>query len=127
MCGLCKHPSQNSTHRFYNCSRVQSVWDYLSQITRNTSIEHAFSETCSILNVFNVLKNHPLILLTNYTRKMMESAHCSEVQIHPNTMLYKILHMSDIFSCNDKKFHSIWSEITNTCKDMLKPFNPQIL
>ena len=127
MCGLCKNPSQNSTHRFFSCPRILPVWDHLTEITRNTSIEHAFSETCAILNVFNVPKDHPLITLTNYTRKLIESAQCSEVQIHPNTMLYKILHMSEIFAHNDTKFNSIWSEIANKSKNMIKPFNPQIL
>ena len=72
-------------------------------------------------------KDHPLITLTNYTRKLIESAQCSEIQVHPNTMLYKILHLSEIFVLNDIKFSSIWTEIANKCKDMIRPFNPQIL
>ena len=127
MCSLCKHPTQNSNHQFYSCPRIKPVWEFLSEITKNTSIEHAYTETCSILNIFNVPKNHPLILLTNYTRKLIDSAHCNDIQIHPNTMLYKILNMSDIFSHNDTRFSSAWTEIKVKCKEMLKPFNPQIL
>ena len=104
MCSICKHPTQNSNHRFYRCPRIKPVWDFLSEITKGTSIEHAYTETCSILNIFNVSKNHPLILLTNYTRKLIDSARCNDIQIHPNTMLYKILSMSDIFSHNDARF-----------------------
>ena len=127
MCSLCKHPTQNSNHRFYSCPRIKPVWDFLSEITKNTSIEHAYSETCSILNVFNVPKNHPLVLLTNYTRKLIDSAHCNGIHIHPNTMLYKILNLSEVFSYNDVRYTLAWTEIKNNCKKMLKPFNPQIL
>ena len=127
MCSLCKHPTQNSTHRFYSCPRIKPIWEFLSEITKNTSIEHAYTETCSILNVLNVPKNHPLILLTNYTRKLIDSAHCNDSQIHTNTMLYKILNMSDIFSYKDARFSLVWSDIKYKCKEMLRPFNPQLL
>ena len=32
-CGLCRNPTQNSTHRFYSCPRILPVWDFLSEIT----------------------------------------------------------------------------------------------
>ena len=124
-CTLCTHPSQNSTHRFYHCPHIKPVWDCLSDITKDTPIQHQFSFSCSIINVQDVPKNHPLILLTNYTRLIIDRAHINSLKIHPNTFLHKILNLAEIFSAN-YKHETAWANIAHNCKKMLKPFNPQI-
>ena len=126
-CKLCKHPTQNSTHRFYSYPNITPVWDLMSEITKNTPIEHAFSETCSIINVIGVPMNHQLILLTNFTGFQIESAHCNKRRIHPNALIYKNLNLSGILKYNDNRYRYTWSEISNQCKEMLKLFNPQFL
>ena len=126
-CTLCLHPSQNSTHRFYDCKFIQPVWEFLSEILKDTSIAHTFTLKCAIVNVTNRPINHPLILLTNYTRLLIDKAHIGGIKIHPNTFLYKLMNLSDIFSKNDPKYCEKWQEIGYKCRLLLKPFNPQIL
>ena len=126
-CTLCSYPSQNSKHRFFNCKFIQPVWEFLSNILQDTSIAHTFTLKCAIINVMNKPANHPLILLTNYTRLLIDRAHIGNTKIDPNTFLYKIMNLSDIFSKNDLKYCSIWNEIGYKCRVLLKPFNPQIL
>ena len=126
-CTLCLHPTQDSSHRFYFCPFIKPVWDFLSKITEGTSITHTFSYSCAIINVRGTSKNHPLVLLTNFTRLLINKAHINGTKIHPNTYLYKILHLADIFQANDHKFKITWEEIGVKCRQKLKPFNPQIL
>ena len=124
-CHLCPHPEQDSSHRFFHCGRVKPVWEFLSEITKNTSTPHDFSFKCAILNVEGYSKNHPLTLLTNYTRLLIDKAHQSGNNIHPNTFLYKILNLANIF---DSTGHNkIWAEISTSCKKLLSPFNPQLI
>ena len=56
-CMLCLHPAQDSSHRFYFCPFIKPVWDFLSEITENTSISHTFSFSCAIINVKEASKN----------------------------------------------------------------------
>ena len=124
-CQLCPHPQQDSAHRFFHCNRIKPVWELLSEIMENTSTPHIFTYKCAILNIEGVPKNHPLILLTNYTRLLIDKAHLSGNNIHPNTFLYKILNLANIFDITGK--HRIWAEISTNCKILLSPFNPQLL
>ena len=124
-CQLCLHPQQDSTHRFFHCTHIQPVWNLLTEILKNTTSPHQFSLKCAILNVEGPPKNHPLILLTNYTRLLIEKAHLTYTKVHPNTFLYKILHLADIFKHTDR--HPLWDEIALSCKQLLSPYNPQIL
>merc|ERR1711954_566135 len=83
-------------------------------------------------------KNHPLIILTNITRHIIDKAHSNSTTIHPNTILYKILNHAEIFasfeaqkesvgnaSHSSLKFSEIWSSIADSCQNLLKPKNPQ--
>ena len=88
-CTLCLHPSQNSTHRFFHCKFVQTVWEFLCEITKDTSIAHTFTFACAIVNVTNRHKNHPLILLTNFMRLLIDKARINNIKIHPNTFSTK--------------------------------------
>ena len=124
-CQLCTYPQQDSAHRFFLCTRIKPVWALLSEILESTSSPHTFSHKCAILNIEGVPKNHPLTLLTNYTRLLIDKAHTSGNNIHPNTFLYKILHLADIFYTTNS--HRLWAEILERCKTLLSPFNPQIL
>ena len=126
-CTLCLHPKQDSAHRFYSCQFIKPVWDFLSDISKDTTIAHNFTFSCAINNVMNEPKNHPLTLLTNYTRLIINRDHINNFKIHPNTFLHKIFNLSDIFCANDQKYQKIWAEIGEKCRQMLKPFNPQIL
>ena len=107
------------------CSQVRPVWNLMTEIMRNTTTPHEFSFKCAILNIEGLPKNHPLILLTNYTRLLIEKAHLSGINIHPNTFLYKILNLANIFGTTDR--HKMWEEISLSCKHLLSPFNPQLL
>ena len=124
-CQLCPHPQQDSAHRFFFCSRIKPVWELLSEIMKNTTIPHEFTFKCAILNIEGLSKNHPLILITNYTRLLIEKAHQSGNNIHPNTFLYKILNLANIFEVTGK--NKTWTEISMSCKTLLSPFNPQLL
>ena len=124
-CQLCPHPQQDSAHRFFQCTKVRPVWALLSEILASTSSPHTFTQKCAILNIEDVPKNHPLILLTNYTRLLIDKAHNSGNNIHPNTFLYKILNLANIFDITGK--NRIWAEISTNCKTLLSPFNPQLL
>ena len=97
----------------------------MTEIMRNTTTPHEFSFKCAILNIEGLPKNHPLILLTNYTRLLIEKAHLSGTNIHPNTFLYKILNLANIFGTTDR--HKMWEEISLSCKHLLSPFNLQLL
>ena len=124
-CHLCPHPEQDSAHRFFFCNRIKPVWELLSEIMKNTTIPHEFTFKCAILNVEGFSKNHPLILVTNYTRLLIEKAHQSGNNIHPNTFLYKILNLANIFDATGR--NKMWAEISTSCKKLLSPFNPQLL
>ena len=126
MCTLCPHPEQDSAHRFFHCKRIKPVWEFLSEITKNTSVPHEFSFKCAIINIQETSKNHPLILLTNYTRLLIDKAHQNSTVIHPNTFLHKIINLANIFEIagSDKK---IWAEISKSCRELLSPFNPQMI
>ena len=107
-CRLCNHPTQNSTHRFYSCHHIVQVRAFLFEITENIQIQHSFSLSDAILNVQNVPKNHPLVLITNYTRLIIDRAHTNSSKTHQNTFLDKFLHLAEIFQLNDAKFPKIW-------------------
>ena len=126
MCTLCPHPEQDSAHRFFHCKKVKPVWEFLSKITKNTTISHNFSFKCAIINIEGCPKNHPLILLTNYTRLLIDKAHINGNTIHPNTFLYKIMNLANIFEMTGQN-GKIWAEISESCKKLLSPFNPQLL
>ena len=98
----------------------------LSEINRGTTIAFTFTATCAIVNVRGVPKNHPLMLLADFTRLIINKAHFNNLKTHPNTFLYKILHMSDIFCANDAKYKDKWGEISERCRQLLTLFNPQI-
>merc|ERR1711954_436020 len=66
-------------------------WQLLTHITSQTPHPHDFSITTAILNIMHLPKNHPLIILTNITRHIIDKAHSNSTTIHPNTILYKIL------------------------------------
>ena len=124
-CQLCPHPQQDSAHRFFFCSRIKPVWELLSEILQNTTNPHKFTFKCAILNIEGLTRNHPLTLITNYTRLLIDKAHQSGNSIHPNTFLYKILNLANIFDVTDK--NKMWAEISMSCKTLLSPFNPQLL
>ena len=126
MCLLCPHPEQDSAHRFFQCEQIKPVWEFLSKITENTSITHNFSFKCAIINIEGCSKNHPLTLLTNYTRLLIDKAHINGNTFHPNTFLYKIMNLANIFEIvgPNKK---IWAEISERCRELLSPYNPQLL
>jgi len=139
-CTLCNHPTQNSTHRFYHCPQALQTWQLLTHITSQTLHPHDFSITTAILNIMHLPKNHPLIILTNITRHIIDKAHSNSTTIHPNTILYKILNHAEIFasfeaqkesvgnaSRSSLKFSEIWSSIADSCQNLLKPKNPQTL
>merc|ERR1711954_91888 len=137
-CTLCNHPTQNSTHRFYHCPQELQTWQLLTHITSQTLHPHDFSITTAILYIMHLPKNHPLIVLTNITRHIIDKAHTNSIKIHPNTFLYKILNHANIFaifesqnetsgnaSCSSLKFSEIWSSIAESCQTLLKAKNPQ--
>merc|ERR1711954_139316 len=83
---------------------------------------------------------NPLIILTNITRHITDKAHSNSTTIHPNTILYKILSHAEIFASfeaqkesvgnagrSSLKFSEIWSSIADSCRNLLKPKNPQTL
>merc|ERR1712082_535866 len=139
-CTLCDHPTQNSTHRFYHCPQALLTWQLLTHITSQSLYPHDFSITIAILNVTHLPKNHPLIVLTNITRQIMDKAHTNSTKIHPNTIIYKIFNHANVFanfesqneasgnaSRSSLKYSEIWSSIANSCQTLLKPKNPQTL
>jgi len=139
-CTLCNHPTQDSTHRFFQCPQALLTWQLLTKITSHSLYPHQFSKTTAILNIPNLPKNHPLIILTNLTRQIIDKAHSNGSNIHPNTTLHKILNQSNIFSNFEKhreiiggakgsflKYSDIWTSIANSCQYLLKPKNPQTL
>ena len=139
-CSLCNHATQDSTHRFYYCPQAQETWQLLTNITSQTPHPHYFSFTTAILNVLHLPRNHPLIILTNITRQLIDKAHSNSITIHPNTILHKILNHAEIFASfearnesvgnagrSSRKFSEIWSSIADSCRSLLKPKNPQTL
>ena len=139
-CTLCDHPTQNSMHRFYHCPQALQTWQLLTHLTSQSLYPHDFSITTAILNIMHLPKNHPLIVLTNITRHIIDKAHTNSIKIHPNTFLYKILDHANIFaifesqnetsgnaSRSSLKFSEIWSSIADSCQTLLKPKNPQTL
>ena len=137
-CTLCNPPTQDSTHRFFKCPQAFLTWQLLTEISSNSVHPHQFSLTTAILNIPNLPENHPLIILTNLTRQIIDKAHTNSTNIHPNTILHKIFNQSNIFSkCerqreirgsakdNSLKFSDIWTSIANSCHYLLKPNNPQ--
>merc|ERR1711954_274269 len=101
---------------------------------------HDFTITTAILNIPHLPKNHPLIILTNLTRQIIDKAHTNSTNIPPNTTLHKILNQSNIFSKFERqrkiiggakgsslKYSDIWTSIANSCHYLLKPNNPQTL
>ena len=139
-CTLCNHPSQNSTHRFYHCPQALLTWQLLTSITSHSLYPHDFTITMAILNIPHLPKNHPLIVLTNLMRQIIDRAHTNSTNIHPNTTLHKILNHANILvnfesqkeasgNANRQllKYSEIWSSIANSCQLLLKPKNPQIL
>ena len=125
-CTLCLHPTQDSAHRYFSCPFILPVWELLGDLTEGTSTPHTFTFSCAIINVRGTSKNHPLVLLTNFTRLLINKAHINNNKIHPNTYLYKVLNLANIMHVNDPKFGQIWGEIGDNCKKKLKPYNPQI-
>ena len=125
-CLLCSHPEQDSSHRFFHCEKIRPVWDFLTKITETTSINHKFSFKCAIINIENRPKNHPLVLLTNYTRLLIEKAQINGNLFHPNTFLYKIRNLANIFKFAGPN-RRIWTEVSERCEELLSPFNPQII
>merc|ERR1711954_1472 len=94
----------------------------------------------SSLNIPNLPKNHPLIVLTNLTRQIIDKANSNGSNIHPNTTLHKILNQSNFFFNFEKhreiiggskgsfpKYSDIWTSIANSCQHLPKPKNPQTL
>ena len=139
-CTLCNHHTQNSTHRFYHCPQALLGWQLLTCITSHSLYPHDFSITTAILNTPHLPKNHPLIVLTNITRQIIDKAHTNSTNIHPNTTLHKIFNHANIFasfesqkeasgnaSRSSLKYSEIWSSIANSCQILLKPKNPQTL
>ena len=107
------------------CIKIKPVLELLSEIRKKSSTPHIFTFKCVILNIEGLPKNHPLILITNYTRLLIDKAHQSGNNIHPNTFLYKILNLANTFDVAVK--NKIWAEISMSCKKLLSPFNPQLL
>ena len=139
-CTLCNHQSQDSTHRFFQCPQALLTWQLLTEITSYSLYPHKFSLTTAILNIPYLPKNHPLIILTNLTRQIIDKAHINSTNIHPNTTLHKIFNHSNILSKferqreitggakgNSLKYSDIWTSIANSCQYLLKPNNPQTL
>ena len=139
-CTLCNHPSQDSTHRFFQCPQALLTWQLLTEITSYSLYPYEFSLTTAILNIPYLPKNHPLIVLTNLTRQIIDKAHTNSTNIHPNTTLHKIYKHSNTLSnferqretlvgakCHTLKYSDIWSSIANSCQFLLKPNNPQTL
>ena len=139
-CTLCNHPSQDSAHRFFHCPQALLTWQLLTKITSYSLYPHEFSITTAILNIPYLPKNHPLIILTNLTRQIIDRAHTNSTNIHPNTTLHKIFNHSNILSNFEQqkeasgiakrhtlKYSDIWSSIANSCQFLLKPNNPQTL
>merc|ERR1711954_19430 len=101
---------------------------------------HDFSITTAILNILHLPRNHPLIILTNITRHIIDKAHSNSTTIHPNTLLHEILNHAEIFASFEAQKESvgnasrssliiseIWSSIVDSCQNLLKPKNPQTL
>merc|ERR1711954_149039 len=139
-CTLCDHPTQNSTHRFYHCPQALLTWQLLSQITTHSLYPHDFSITTAILNITHLPKNHPLIVLTNITRQIIDKAHTNDTNIHSNTTLYKIFNHANVFanfesqneasgnaSRSALKYSESWSSIADSCQTLLKPKNSQTI
>ena len=139
-CTLCNHPSQDSAHRFFHCPQALLTWQLLTSITSYSLYPHDFTITTAILNIPHLPKNHPLIVLTNLTRQIIDRAHTNSTNIHPNTTLHKILNHSNILAYFEQqkeasgnanrhtlKYSDIWSSIANSCQFLLKPSNPQTL
>lgn len=118
-------PPTGFNAQVFHCSRIKPVWELLSEIMEKTSTPHIFTYKCAILNIEGIPKNHPLILLTNYTRLLIDEAHLSGNNIHPNTFLYKVLNLANIFDITGE--NKIWAEIAISCKTLLSPFNPRLL
>merc|ERR1712115_449937 len=102
-CTLCNHPTQDSTHCFFQCPQALVTWQLLTEITSHSLYPHQFSKTTAILNIPNLPKNRPLIIPTNLTRQIIDKAHSNSTNIHPNTTLDKILNQSNIFSNFEKQ------------------------
>merc|ERR1711954_69427 len=111
----------------------------LTEITSHSLHPHQFSLTTAILNIPNLPKNHPLIILTHLKRQIIDKAHTNSTNIHPNTILHKIFNQSNIFSkCerqreirgsakdNSLKFSDVWTSIANSCLNQLKPTQPDL-
>ena len=105
-CNLYNHPTQPSTHWFFQCPQALLAWQLMTEITSDSLHPHQFSLSTAILNIPNLQKNNPLILLTNLTRQIIDKAHSSSNNIHPNTVLHKIYHQSNIFSHSERERES---------------------
>merc|ERR1711873_399872 len=81
-CTLCNHPTQDSTHRFFQCPQALLTWQLLTEITSHSLYPHQFSQTTAILNIPNLPKNHPLIILTNLSRQIIDKAHSNGSNNH---------------------------------------------
>merc|ERR1712112_728499 len=116
------------------------TWQLLTEITSYSLYPHQFSLTTATLNIPNLPRNHPLIILTNLTRQIIDKSHTNSTTIHPNTILHKIFNHSNILSSFEQqketsgsaghhtlKYSDIWSSIANSCQFLLKPNNPQTL
>ena len=124
-CTLCNNPTQDSAHRFYFCPQAELVWQTLSNITKKSPCPHTFTYTTAILNALEYPKNHPIIILTNLIRLLIDKAHISGNKIHPNTLLFKLLNYTRTFQKNDLKYEIIWGYLADSCSDLLSHKNPQ--
>merc|ERR1711954_447418 len=100
------------------------TWQLLTHITSQSLYPHDFSIMTAILNITHLPKNHPLIVLTNITRQIIDKAHTNSKNIHPNTTLYEIFNHANVFanikseneasgnaSRSALKYSEIWSSI----------------
>ena len=81
----------------------------------------------AILNFQTEKKNSFLTILVNYVRKIIDRAHCMATPIHPNSLLYQLLNISDILKYNTKVETNLWTKFHDKILGKISKFNPNVL
>ena len=121
------HHQQQAVQHVFLCLQAVLTWQNLTKTTSDSPCPHQFILTTAFINVLDILNNHPLIILTNLTRKIIDKAHTNGKNMHPNTVLLKVYGYSSIFSHNNTKYSNIWSMLAANWSNLLKPNYPQTL
>ena len=125
-CNLCPHPFQNSEHRFYNCPQVKGTWDFISNLIQSIGILQYIDIQIANFNFQNEKKNSFLTILVNCVRKIIDRAHCMATFIHPNSLLYQLLNISEILKHNTKVEKNLWTKLHKKMLEKISKFNPTI-